>query len=469
MIKKLIYKIVHPVIQSILTPYMEQMDKMGKQLEQMGEKLDSFSENIKNNNKELMIEKELLQNEEERIRNFSENIKNNNNEMSSNRELMQEYAKKVQAFAENIKNNNNEMEKQRGQLQSFAENIKNNNNEMENFRRERQDQRERMQDFAVNMKNNNEGYGKILSAYEEILSRFSKYEKVLSKHEGLLSEKKVYDGNEADSSRHGRNTNSTQEAAASVEGFYKNEKQPEERETEKISNSENAYYSIDYMDFENHFRGSKEKIKEAQKQYLPYFKGKENVVDLGCGRGEFLELMKENQIKAVGVDLYQEFVNYCNMLELNAVHADAISYLKSCDKVGGIFAGQLAEHLTLEQLLELCEVAYEKLEQGGYFVLETPNPTCLAIYANAFYIDASHVKPVHPLSLEYYLKKTGFENVKIVYTENSRIMQKIPEISVNGLQNEKEFNQTMQKVSHMLFGSQDYAAVAQKTGKDGGH
>lgn len=469
MIKNLVKKIMNPVIQESLTPYEEQ-------LEQMKIKLDNLTENIKNNNNEILIEKEQIKNEEVLIQNFSENIKNNNNEMSSYRELIQEFTKNMQNFSENIKNNNLFMEEQKKLIQTFAENIKNNNKEMDNHRKEMDRQKSLIQDFSVNIRNNNDGYEKVLSSYEEMLSRFSRYEKVLSKHEGILSEEKNRTENISEQS-------SCPVSKTKQEG--KQEARPENlsgdyvKEGRKIDinsvssgqndslETGNAYHSIDYMDFENHFRGSKEKIKEGQKQYIQYFEGRENVVDLGCGRGEFLELLKENQIKAVGVDMYEEFVNYCNMLDLNAVHADAIHFLKSCGKVGGIFAGQLAEHLTLEQLLELCETAYEKLEEGGYFILETPNPTCLSIYANAFYIDASHVKPVHPLSLEYYLKKSGFENVKIIYTENSRILQKIPEISGNALQNEDEFNHVMKTVSNLLFGSQDYAAVAQKIRRDG--
>ncbi len=77
------------------------------------------------------------------------------------------------------------------------------------------------------------------------------------------------------------------------------------------ASKEDAYTSIDYFDFENHFRGDRTLIKTRQTQYLPYFKNCCSVVDIGCGRGEFLELLKENHIPAVGVDTYDEFVDYC--------------------------------------------------------------------------------------------------------------------------------------------------------------
>ena len=223
------------------------------------------------------------------------------------------------------------------------------------------------------------------------------------------------------------------------------------------------YEVIDYGDFENHFRGSRELIKNRQKEYLPYFKEKKQVLDLGCGRGEFLELMKEQGIQAEGVDLYKPFVKECLQMGLDVHEGDAIEYLGKKEKVDAIFAGQIAEHLSIEQLIQLCKIAYEKLEQGGCFVVETPNPMSLAIFAHAFYIDPSHNKPVHPLSLQYYLQKAGFSNIKILFTENSKLGIESPKIDGgnSGIDFEK-FNKSMNEVEKYLFGSQDYAIIAIK-------
>lgn len=222
------------------------------------------------------------------------------------------------------------------------------------------------------------------------------------------------------------------------------------------------YQAIDYFDFENYFRGSKDAIKENQKQYVPYFEGKKNVLDLGCGRGEFLELLKEHDIDATGVDFYEEYADYCKGNGLKAVHGDAVEYLRQCDCCGGIFAGQLAEHLSTEQLVQLCELAYEKLEDGAYLIIETPNPMSLAIYTHAFYIDPSHQKPVHPMTLKYFLEKAGFHKIDLIFTKNSRIPMEIPELKAEGVENLEAFNQSMKQVSELLFGSQDYAIVGQK-------
>ena len=222
------------------------------------------------------------------------------------------------------------------------------------------------------------------------------------------------------------------------------------------------YQAIDYFDFENYFRGSKEAIKENQKQYIPYFEGKKKVLDLGCGRGEFLELLKEHGIDATGVDFYEEYADYCKGNGLKAVYGDAVAYLQQCTSCDGIFAGQLAEHLSTEQLVRLCELAYEKLEDGAYLIVETPNPMSLAIYTHAFYIDPSHQKPVHPMTLKYFLEKAGFHKTEIVFTKNSRIPMSIPELKGEGIQNLNEFNESMKQVSELLFGSQDYAIIARK-------
>ncbi len=219
------------------------------------------------------------------------------------------------------------------------------------------------------------------------------------------------------------------------------------------------YSKIDYFDFENHFRGSLEHIRKAQEIYLKYFAGHSNVIDLGCGRGEFLELLKENGIDAQGVDFYEEFVEMCRLKDLKVTHGDALDFLREQEKVGGIFAAQLIEHLSVDQLVTLCELAFEKLEEGGYVILETPNPASLSIFTKSFYIDPSHNKPVHPFTAQYILQRAGFKKVEILYTETSKVPIGIPPIE---MENMDEFNCAMKHVENMLFGSQDYAVIAMR-------
>ena len=226
--------------------------------------------------------------------------------------------------------------------------------------------------------------------------------------------------------------------------------------------TENTYAYIDYFEFENHFRGSREHIKQCQSQYVKYFENCNSVLDLGSGRGEFLELMKEQGISAIGVDLYEPFISLCREYGLQVEQADALEYLKQCESTDGIFASQLIEHLSIGKVIELCETAYQKMTPGAYMILETPNPMSLAVFTNSFYIDPSHVKPVHPLTLKYLAEKIGFQSVELLFTESSRMPVSIPQLKIADMRDAEAFNESMQRVSEMLFGSQDYALIARK-------
>lgn len=227
---------------------------------------------------------------------------------------------------------------------------------------------------------------------------------------------------------------------------------------------DDKYREIDYFDFENHFRGSRDLIKERQSIYLPYFKDCGGVADLGCGRGEFLELMADNGIPAKGVDTYEEYVELCRERGYEAECTDAVSYLERCedDSLGGIFLGQVVEHLDLSYLIYLCELTYKKAKPGAHVIMETPNPMCLAIFSAAFYVDPSHNKPVHPLLLQYLMEKAGFKQTEIMFTEPSKVPTHIPELHIAGVENLDQFNDAMVSVNNMLFGSQDYAIIATK-------
>ena len=233
---------------------------------------------------------------------------------------------------------------------------------------------------------------------------------------------------------------------------------------EEKTASSTGYEDIDYFDFETNFRGSQLSVKERLKDYVPYFPKNGTVVDLGCGRGEFLELLDENEITAIGVDTYAEFVDYCTHKGLHVVNENAIDYMDKLDEqsLSGVFAAQLVEHLSINELTKLCNLSYQKLAPGGVLIFETPNPTNVSTYLNGFYMDPTHHNPVHPKSLEYLLKKAGFKEVDIIFTEQSRIDYRLPLLNASGVQNLSEFNDGINFLSDIIFGSQDYAVIARK-------
>lgn len=223
--------------------------------------------------------------------------------------------------------------------------------------------------------------------------------------------------------------------------------------------------NIDYFLFENKFRGNEKKVKESQSMYLKFFTNQQNVLDIGCGRGEFLELLSENNINAVGIDTYNDFVEYCKEKGLNVYNIDALQYLNSIpdNSVGGIFLGQVIEHLDKSYLLKLLQISYKKLRNGAFFVAETPNPTMLSTFTNAFYVDLSHNKPVHPETMKFLLSYYGYKEIGIVFNEASKINYKLPLLECNeSVNNIKQFNDGINLLSDMLFGYQDYTVVGRK-------
>lgn len=167
--------------------------------------------------------------------------------------------------------------------------------------------------------------------------------------------------------------------------------------------------AFDYQAFANRFRGTEDYIKAGQRFYVPYFQAAREVLDIGCGRGEFLEVMREASIPARGIDLSVESVEECRRKGLTADVADLFTYLGRLPdrSLGGIFSAQVVEHIAPERLPEMIRLCAAKLERGALLAIETPNPECLAIFATHFYIDPTHTRPVpHPL-LAFYMEEFG--------------------------------------------------------------
>jgi SAM-dependent methyltransferase len=222
---------------------------------------------------------------------------------------------------------------------------------------------------------------------------------------------------------------------------------------------------FDYARFEERFRGDEEEIKERQRAYLRYFQDRENVLDIGCGRGEFLELLRESGIKAGGVDLDLDMVLLCREKGLDVVMDDAFAHLATLadDSVGGVFAAQLIEHLHPRRVIESVKLCYRKLAPGGVLVLETPNPKCLMIFADTFYKDPSHIQPAHPDTMQFLFEATGFHDVGLRFSAHVNPALRIPPLEGAGADFDR-FNAGIERLNSLLFGFQNYAVIGRKDG-----
>jgi 2-polyprenyl-3-methyl-5-hydroxy-6-metoxy-1,4-benzoquinol methylase len=177
-----------------------------------------------------------------------------------------------------------------------------------------------------------------------------------------------------------------------------------------------APIAIDWLRFAETFRGSQERIREQQQKYVARFAGADGeVLDLGCGRGEFLELARNAKLAARGIDQSDECVAICRSKDLRAERADLFQYLDSLadGQLGGIYCSQVVEHLEPARLPDLVRLLAQKVKRGGLLAIETPNPECLAIFATHFYLDPTHTRPVPAALLRFYLEEAGFGNIDV--------------------------------------------------------
>jgi O-antigen chain-terminating methyltransferase len=224
-----------------------------------------------------------------------------------------------------------------------------------------------------------------------------------------------------------------------------------------------------YFLFEERFRGSREDIKLRQLSFLPYFEKCTRVLDIGCGRGEFLEILRDHNIGGIGIDIDADMIAYCHSRQLSVVQSDAITYLEAQEdkSLDGIFIDQVVEHLEPGYLVRLLGLCHQKLKFGYFIVVETVNPLSFVSFVN-FYIDMTHKRPVHPETLQFLLSAAGFrESEKKFFSpvsEGSRL-KKIAVTAEMGEYAQNSFdvyNQNIEKLNTVLFGPQDYAIIGKK-------
>lgn len=177
-----------------------------------------------------------------------------------------------------------------------------------------------------------------------------------------------------------------------------------------------------YVEFENQFRGSREDIKSRQSVYLPYMTElykripQSKIVDLGCGRGEWLELLTEQGFTAEGADLNPHMVYESQRLDLKITESDAITFLKNqeASSFGAITGFHIIEHIPLNILVTLFEECIRVLKPGGVVIFETPNPENLLVGSYSFHFDPTHVKPLVPDVVQFIAQQKGFVNTEIL-------------------------------------------------------
>jgi len=225
-----------------------------------------------------------------------------------------------------------------------------------------------------------------------------------------------------------------------------------------------------YVRFEDRHRGTREEIRHRQRAYLELFAGAGPVLDVGCGRGEFLELCREAGIAARGIDVDSAMVARCREAGLAVERADAIAYLEAAPDsgLGGIFCAQVIEHISPEALVALVRLAHRKLRPGGVLLCETPNPACLTVFSGAFYVDLSHIKPIHPEAARFVLEAAGFGDVEIRYAnpvppegklqrlEPFWYMRRYEEVFLS------QINDNFERLNQLLWSAQDYAVVGRR-------
>jgi SAM-dependent methyltransferase len=187
-----------------------------------------------------------------------------------------------------------------------------------------------------------------------------------------------------------------------------------------------------YFAFEQRFRGTREDIRQRLRYYLPLLRdsvvGKDGspVLDVGCGRGEWLELLRDEKITARGIDINEAMIAECRRLDLDVVAGDAIAELKRLpdNSLGALTGFHIIEHISLELLLELIEQAQRVVEPGGLVIFETPNPENIVVGACNFYVDPTHQRPLPPVMTQFLVESGGFGDVQI-HRVNAHLLPKL--------------------------------------------
>jgi O-antigen chain-terminating methyltransferase len=212
-----------------------------------------------------------------------------------------------------------------------------------------------------------------------------------------------------------------------------------------------------YRAFEEKFRGPRGLIQQRLEVYLPFVQPvcaaypEALVFDLGCGRGEWLELLQKNSIAAMGVDLDTGMLAACQQINLKVQCQDALESLKQLQdgSASVVSAFHLVEHLPFDRVKDLVAECHRVLKPGGLLIMETPNPENFMVATHNFYLDPTHLRPIPPDLLAFVPEYLGYESVKILRLQETDCVKTHPNLSM---------------LDVLTGASPDYAVVAQKAG-----
>jgi len=221
-----------------------------------------------------------------------------------------------------------------------------------------------------------------------------------------------------------------------------------------------------YTAFENRYRGGREEIRERLAGYVPLFEDLAPVVDLGCGRGEFLALLRERGIAARGVEGNANAVRDCRGQGLEVLHGDLLDFLRAepAGSLGGVFAAQVAEHLPPPALVGLLAAAHRTLRPGGLLVLETVNPRSVVGLLEVFNRDLTHERPLHPETLSFLAAAQGFTDVRVELRSPVDPSSRLQPIPADGLPERASaaLNENMERLNGLLYGPLEYVLIARR-------
>ncbi|RKX23952.1 MAG: hypothetical protein DRP47_12100 [Candidatus Zixiibacteriota bacterium] len=194
------------------------------------------------------------------------------------------------------------------------------------------------------------------------------------------------------------------------------------QQIEKILTEEDHFLDAMYVSFEERFRGSREDVKQRLQVYLPYVKvalhatDVSPMLDVGCGRGEWLELLEEQKAVIKGVDLNRIMIAQCQALNFDVLEADVIDYLSDVknNSLSVVSGFHIIEHLPFETLIALLDESFRVLKPGGIIIFETPNPENLIVGAHLFYTDPTHRNPIVPATMQFLAQQRGFTRVEVI-------------------------------------------------------